>query len=378
MKKRILALLLVLAMGLSLAACSAPAADPSDDPSADPSESVSPSGSETIEADLNVDILSFANADLAKAEDVIVINGETVSTSLFCYLLALSSSYFESTYYYYGYTVADYGAYILNDTCSMAAYYTLMRQKATELGCPLTDEQQADIAATLQQDNEADPGRLEMYGLNSEDISFIYSLELLQGNLEDALYPTVTEEDLNDYVYQVKHILVMTKDASGAALEGDALAEKTALANDILAQLQACATQEELEALFDELMNEYSEDGRDENGELYYPDGYTTVPGEMVQEFEDASLALEIGGLSGLVESTYGYHIILRGEVEDIESYTDGYKTYQFNLQAETWMGEADIEVSEVLNGLDVGDFYERYIAWQQAYVDQNSVDITE
>lgn len=378
MKKRILALLLVLAMGLSLSACSAPAADPSDDPSADPSESVSPSGSDTIEADLSVDILTFADADLAKAEDVIVVNGETVPTSLFCYLLALSASYFESTYYYYGYTVADYGSYIMSDACSMATYYTLMRQKAVELGCPLTDEQQSGISAALEKDNDADPGRLDMYGLSNEDMFFIYALEFIQENLENALCPTVTEEDLNSYVYQVKHILVMTKDASGAALEGDALAKKTTLANDILAQLQACATQEELETLFDELMHQYSEDGRDENGALYSPDGYTTVPGQMVKEFEEASLALEIGGLSGLVQSTYGYHIILRGEVENIDSYADDYKAYRLNAQAETWMSESDINVSDVLKDVDVGEFYERYLVWQNAYVAQKSVDITE
>ena len=55
MKKRIFALLLVLAMGLSLAACSAPAADNSEQPSETPSASSEPTTSTqpAIEADLS-------------------------------------------------------------------------------------------------------------------------------------------------------------------------------------------------------------------------------------------------------------------------------------------------------------------------------------
>ena len=44
------------------------------------------------------------------------------------------------------------------------------------------------------------------------------------------------------------------------------------------------------------------------------PDGYFFVEGAMVPEFFDATMALEIGGMSGLVRSHFGYHIILRTE----------------------------------------------------------------
>lgn len=45
-------------------------------------------------------------------------------------------------------------------------------------------------------------------------------------------------------------------------------AQQKALAEDLLSQLQAS---DDMEALFDQLMNEYSEDGRDSDGSLARP-----------------------------------------------------------------------------------------------------------
>ena len=44
------------------------------------------------------------------------------------------------------------------------------------------------------------------------------------------------------------------------------------------------------------------------------PEGYFFVTGAMVPEFYDATVLLEIGEMSGLVRSQFGYHIILRTE----------------------------------------------------------------
>jgi parvulin-like peptidyl-prolyl isomerase len=47
------------------------------------------------------------------------------------------------------------------------------------------------------------------------------------------------------------------------------------------------------------------------------PDGYVFTYDEMVEEFEDAAFDLEINGISEPVETTYGYHIILRLDIDE-------------------------------------------------------------
>ena len=380
MKKRLLALLLALAMAAALAACSAkdPDASASPSPSADPS--ASPSPSETIVADLTQDVLTFAAGDLAKESGLITVNGKAVPTSLALYWLAFSCSYFENSYGLYGLTVADYADAIFSDNSTMAAYYTLLSQKAAENGCPLTDEQQKAITDELNADPDTLEQRKALYGLDEDHIRFLYSVSDLYDNLLDALVPVPTDEELNNYVYQARHILLLTVDMEGTptvndegayvypSLDEETVAEKRALAEEILGKLQEA---DDLDAAFNELMNEYSEDSGLESN----PDGYTTTTGKMAAPFEEAALALKPGEISGIVESTYGYHIILRGEVEDLDSYADQYRESQMDTTVQQWLADADIQVSDSFKALDVADFYNRYVAWQTAYLETIQTD---
>jgi len=70
---------------------------------------------------------------------------------------------------------------------------------------------------------------------------------------------------------------------------------------------------------FDDLMFEYSQDP----GLWGSPQGYTFLGHQFVPEFTDATLGLEIGEVSGLVESTHGFHIIMRIE-PDLEAEMGG------------------------------------------------------
>ena len=89
-----------------------------------------------------------------------------------------------------------------------------------------------------------------------------------------------------------------------AAEENLAKAEEIkAKAEDVYAKVTAEG------ADFDALMTEYSED----TGLAYYPDGYALGEGHShyVEEFTNAALALEnVGDISGIVETSYGYHIL--------------------------------------------------------------------
>ena len=99
------------------------------------------------------------------------------------------------------------------------------------------------------------------------------------------------------------HILIATMDLNtGAQLDEDTLAEKTALAQQLAEELQAIEDPEEREARFLELKEQYCEDGGD----------YVFGPGVMVEEFYEGAKALEEGQVSDPIQTQYGYHIILR------------------------------------------------------------------
>ena len=76
---------------------------------------------------------------------------------------------------------------------------------------------------------------------------------------------------------------------------------------DILKQLNDY-TGDDLISFFSDLMYSNSED----SGSFAFPHGYLFQHWDMVPQFSDACEALEIGQYSGIVETSYGYHIILR------------------------------------------------------------------
>ncbi len=115
----------------------------------------------------------------------------------------------------------------------------------------------------------------------------------------------VTEQDLRKAYEQdstfgktatVRHILILTQGKT----EQEKAAAKTKI-EGILAEAKAGAD-------FAELAKKYSEDpGSKDNGGLYenFPRG------QMIKPFDDAAFSVPAGQLSGIVETSYGYHILL-------------------------------------------------------------------
>lgn len=373
MKQRLLALLLAAGLVLSMAACGDPASDSSSAPSADPSST----SSEEIVADLTQDLLPFA-AGMEASDTALTVNGQEVPADLFLYWLALNCAYFQQNY---GLPLdGSYGNAVLQDSLTMTAYYVIMEQKVLEEGCPLTDEQRSEIQAEMVADGqETYDNRKLLFNLTDETMEFIYSVTDYYDNLLHTLTSAPTQDELNQYVYQAKHILLLTVDMDGTptvqdgayvypSLDEETIAEKKALADDLLSQLRSS---DDPEALFDDLMNEYSEDtGLESN-----PDGYTTTVGQMVPAFEETALSLEFGEISDVVESSYGYHIILRGEVEDLDSYADQYRQSLLDARIDQWLEDAEVTPVETIENLDVANFYNRYNAWQTAMAEQLQAD---
>ena len=114
--------------------------------------------------------------------------------------------------------------------------------------------------------------------------------------------PEKVKGQLSDDKVTVKHILVeFAKDDSGNITdEAKAAAKKEA--EEVLVKAKNGED-------FDKLVEQYNDDpGATAEGYTFANDG------TMVQEFADASFALEVGGISDIVETTYGYHIIKRLE----------------------------------------------------------------
>lgn len=372
--KRLLALLMALILMVSLCACKNAGADGSASPEVtggDPSQQSSgapdSSPDPSIDVDLTQDILAFSTG--MSADDVVLtVNGEDVTADLLLYVLAMNCSQVSMYATLMGTTLEAMAPDLLNDSVSVTATQVLIQQKAAELGCLPTDAQVKEARENMTADGQENYDLMKAaYGLSDKTMEYMFLSDAYYANLLDAVAPNATDEMLNNYAYQAKHILLKTVDDNRQPLPEDEIAKKKAQAEDILAQLQAA---DDLEAKFDELMNQFSEDGRnEESGELNAPDGYSTVRGEMVSEFEEGALALKPGEMSGIIETQFGYHIILRGEVADLQSYAEECRQYYLQQELNALLEEAKITRSPALEALNVTDFFDKYMAYQNAVV---------
>ena len=147
-----------------------------------------------------------------------------------------------------------------------------------------------------------------------------------------------------------------------------------AKAQDLLAQLQAVTDPAQLETKFDELMNANSED----SGLAANPDGYTFTAGEMVEPFETATRALTPGQISDIVESDYGYHIILRLDPSQVAAVRDKWETAHMSELTQQWVEEAEIETTETYDQLSAKDFYEKLTAYRATLTEETESETTE
>ena len=393
-KKRLLALLMALAMCFALSACKNSDADASDsaEPSESPSDSAEPSESQEIVADLSQSLYEFASG-LKDDGVAATVNGTEISNEMFLYWLA-SDCYMMANYYsQYGmsadFTDAELASYLIDDVKTAVTYYTAIREMCEENGISVTEEQETELQRQID-DYESTNGEgsfqklLQSTGLSEESFRYVNTNGFLFTNLADKLMGEPSNADLEQYVadngiFSVKHILIKTTSSDQKDDDGNVTqtadeynAEKKALAENLLAQLQQS---DDMETLFDDLMNEYSEDGRDSDGNLASPDGYTfSEDDSLVDGFREAALALDVGELSGIVETDYGYHILLRLPV-DSSSYHDDWISSGADARVMERVEAADVTVSDDITNLDLNSFYNRYVAYLTALYSEDTAD---
>ena len=268
-----------------------------------------------------------------------------------------------------GNTLADT---LKSDALKSAALYALAPVIAQKEGIQLSEDFNQLVESTMTQMTAAFGGEeimnyyLWQYPLTIDTYVEMCESEELNALVMDSHFAEGTEgyptdDEVLDYVnnelelYSVKHILLASMDTeTREPLDEATVAQKKATAEDLVAQLRAS---DDPIALFDELMNEYSEDP----GLAAYPDGYlANQKGQMVPEFEEASLALEVGEISDVVEAEgTGFHIILRLPLEvSAADYRDALVSQRMADLQDSWLAENEVVTNENFDKIDTAAYY--------------------
>ncbi len=333
------------------------------------------------------DDMAYQAADLKRDSELFTVDGEGVTAEEYLFWLTsaistqqqyglLSGDEWEESIAGDGTPTADT---LKADALETAKLYRVIQTKAEEMGITLTEEQSAQIdqdmadAAEQLGGEEVFLSRLEEQCISEEGFRSLNTVYYLNQGLQEKLEQdgelTVTDADIDAFldeqgVYAAKHILISTRHLSedGKSYEpfsDEEKAQAKAKADDLRRQLKDAGDDE---AKFDELMAQYSEDGRDpETNELYYPEGYTYIySGQMVPAFEEGALALAQGEISDPVESDFGYHIILRIPVDREQAAADCTSDYKFYQLTQQWMDQAEVVTTKAYDELDPKAFWDR------------------
>lgn len=344
------------------------------------------------------DDLSYQAAGLRKDQAVAQVNGDPITAEE--YLFWLANAVMMQQYYAPMETEEDWtqaAGDMKADALEAAKLYRLIESKAAEYGAELTVEMETAMADELAQAIETQGGEenFEAY-LDSMCISregfeklnkVYYYNQALMAKLTEAGELTPPADEVDNFVkeyletnncYGAKHILIATRrQLEDGSYEEYSEEEKEKAYQLALNLRERLLEENDSEEVFDELMKEFSEDGRDENGDLYAPGGYTLVfPADkvtsygqmaMVPEFEAGALALEIGQVGDIVATDYGYHIIMRIPVDDtsVREYAQAQvnESYMMNKLTQKWLDEAQVTVEPVYETIDPRDFYEKLTA---------------
>ncbi len=259
----------------------------------------------------NRTVVIFSNLD---ATTCMTVNDEPVSMGYFNFVLGRAESQAmqslqtdsdgikENWNAVFGYETL--GDMITNAAMEQCVFTKANAQKARDLGIMLTKEEQELIQVSVA-------SYTDYISILGTSLAAVYEF-CMDDKYAEKYYYTIMEENiltdaeakklLDENYVTAKHVLILTTDeATGAPLSAEEKAAKKKLADDILYKIKRGAD-------FDKMVKEYGEDP----GMVANPDGYFFTKGEMVAEFEEATFALKPGQVSGIVETSYGYHIIKR------------------------------------------------------------------
>ena len=346
----------------------------------------SESTGETTDTAENAEAASSRDYGLARMtypadELVMTIGDEEISWDEFFNWICYSVTNYEYTYG----GITDFSAEatlggtikdtVLNDAKYYLTLYREIERHAAEMGVDYPEDIDETIQSELDSALEYYEGDAEKYAeyLNStfgsrENSEYIMRIDSLYDSIFKELYgengANLTDEQIEagtEGMLMAKHILIKTVNDDNSALSDEEKAAALEKIEEIKDQLDSYDG-DDLAGYFDELMQEYSEDP----GSQSSPDGYLFQEGDMVQEFYEGTKNIEIGEISDIIESSYGYHIIMRLPI-NLDSTPSGYSRYGytysmryiiasqlFRTTFQSWVEEADVETTEFYDTIDL------------------------
>ncbi len=268
--------------------------------------------------------------------------------------------------------------YVMQNALDTIRQYSSLQIKAKDMGIELNEADKEMLEANWQEnvinygngDEQAFIDYMAAVYLSKDVYDKVNEVSALYQRVFEEMYglegekldqQTINEQASNLGYMRAKHILLSTVDDTGTKLPDKQISDKKIRAEAILSELSAIKDPAEREARMDQLINSEGEDP----GTAYYTDGYTFLHGRMVENFENAVQGLGEYELSSIVETEYGYHIIMRlplaadAAVEQL-SQTEFWTLRQiiaqeeFNTLTESWAGEVEIEFTEAYNNMDI------------------------
>lgn len=258
-----------------------------------------------------------------------------------------------------GVSVKDY---ILRDALDTAKMYVIVEKWAEDYGVTLSEaseqalDQELKSAAEQMGGEEAMARYLASRGLSEESYRWMARLFYLYANML-----ALTKEE-GSPLYIEDEVLYQFEDVTPESVLADHIlllfpeeeSERKAARESMDQVLAAILADEEPAAAFQFVADNYSED----EGRAYYPNGYlVTAEAPYVQAFKDTALSLEEYEISGVVESEFGWHIIMRKPLRDYVA--DLYLAERITEAME----EASVEWEDCAEAFSLEAFYAAYLA---------------
>lgn len=319
---------------------------------------------------------------------MLTVDGNDVTAADLLYWMAYNADYISQYYQVMGQSIdwsatlggsQPVGEYVKEQSRQTAVLYSVVLAHTAAAGYSF-DAEDPDYKAEFEAAKENMGGQeefdlfLKEMCLTEESFHAVNSVAVVYGNMQEGICRKggefePTQEELSQYVADndllaARHILLLTQDPqTQERLSDEQIAEKKAKAEELAAQLQGIEDAKERSDTFNSLMKANSED----NGLATYPNGYLFGAGDMVAEFEETTRSLEIGQVSGIVESNYGYHIILRDDPTQSDELVDNWASEKMQSLSDEWVNDAEVEETEAFQNLDVADFYEKLTAYRES-----------